>query len=63
MKLISHFSKASEDSMQSNLVIFPNAGAAKKSTRTEERTITKYDRAEEQFIELLAMEDLDLSWM
>ncbi|WP_375515546.1 iron-containing redox enzyme family protein [uncultured Nostoc sp.] len=45
--------------MQSNLVIFPNAGAAKKSTQTEERTITKYDRAEEQFIELLAMEDLD----
>ncbi|MGJ5632951.1 iron-containing redox enzyme family protein [Nostoc sp. CALU 1950] len=45
--------------MQSNLVIFPKAGAAKNSTQTEERTITKYDRAEEQFIELLAMEDLD----
>ncbi|MBN3872179.1 MAG: iron-containing redox enzyme family protein [Nostoc sp.] len=45
--------------MQSNLVILPNAGAAKNSTQTEERTITKYDRAEEQFIELLAMEDLD----
>lgn len=45
--------------MQSNLVIFPNAGAAKNSTQTEERTITKYQRAEEQFIELLAMEDLD----
>jgi hypothetical protein len=46
--------------MQSNLVIFPNAGAAKKnSTQTEEKTITNYDRAEEQFIELLAMEDLD----
>ncbi|MBD2507401.1 iron-containing redox enzyme family protein [Nostoc muscorum FACHB-395] len=45
--------------MQSNLVIFPNAGTAKKSTQTEERTITKYHRAEEQFIELLAMEDLD----
>ncbi|MCL6752860.1 iron-containing redox enzyme family protein [Nostoc sp. CCCryo 231-06] len=45
--------------MQSNLVIFPNAEAAKKTTQTEERTITKYDRAEEQFIELLAMEDLD----
>lgn len=59
VKLISHFCKATEDSMQSNLVIFPNAGAAKKSTQTEERTITKYDRAEEQFIELLAMEDLD----
>ncbi|MBD2522870.1 iron-containing redox enzyme family protein [Nostoc sp. FACHB-133] len=45
--------------MQSNLVIFPNTRAAKKSTQAEERTITKYDRAEEQFIELLAMEDLD----
>lgn len=59
VKLISHFCKATEDSMQSNLVIFPNAGAAKNSTQTEERTITKYQRAEEQFIELLAMEDLD----
>ncbi|MBN4007022.1 iron-containing redox enzyme family protein [Nostoc sp. LPT] len=45
--------------MQSNLVIFPKAGAAKNSTQTEERTITQYDHAEEQFIELLAMEDLD----
>lgn len=45
--------------MQSNLVIFPKVGAAKNSTQTKERTITKYDRAEEQFIELLAMEDLD----
>ncbi|MEH2088628.1 iron-containing redox enzyme family protein [Nostoc sp.] len=45
--------------MQSNLVIFPKTEAAKNSTQTKERTITKYDRAEEQFIELLAMEDLD----
>ncbi|MEH1856087.1 MAG: iron-containing redox enzyme family protein [Nostoc sp.] len=45
--------------MQSNLVIFPNAEAAKNSTQTEERTITKYERAEEQFLELLAIEDLD----
>ncbi|MDZ8088639.1 MAG: iron-containing redox enzyme family protein [Nostoc sp. DedQUE12b] len=45
--------------MQSNLVIFPKVEAAKNSTQTKERTITKYDRAEEQFIELLAMEDLD----
>jgi hypothetical protein len=59
VKVIYHFSKATEDSMQSNLVIFPKAGAAKKSTQTEDRTITKYHRAEEQFIELLAMEDLD----
>jgi tetratricopeptide (TPR) repeat protein len=59
VKVISHFSKATEDSMQSNLVIFSNGGAAKNSTQTEERTITNYDRAEEQFRELLAMEDLD----
>ncbi|MBN3961059.1 iron-containing redox enzyme family protein [Nostoc sp. NMS8] len=45
--------------MQSNLVIFPKTEAAKNSTQTEERTITKYERAEEQFLELLAMEDLD----
>ncbi|MEH1948724.1 MAG: iron-containing redox enzyme family protein [Nostoc sp.] len=45
--------------MQSNLVIFPKTEAAKNSRQTKERTITKYDRAEEQFIELLAMEDLD----
>jgi hypothetical protein len=59
VKLISHFSKATENSMQSNIVIFPNAGSATKSTQTEERTVTKYDRAEQLFIELLAMEDLD----
>ncbi|BDI18839.1 hypothetical protein ANSO36C_46410 [Nostoc cf. commune SO-36] len=59
MKLISHLSNATEDSMQSNLVIFPNARAAKNSTQTEEITITNCDRAHEQFIELLAMEDLD----
>ncbi|MEH2052519.1 iron-containing redox enzyme family protein [Nostoc sp.] len=40
--------------MQSNLVIFPKVKTAKNSTQTEE-----YDRAEEQFLELLAMEDLD----
>ncbi|MBN3924163.1 iron-containing redox enzyme family protein [Nostoc sp. NMS4] len=45
--------------MQSNLVTFPKTEAAKNSTQTKERKITKYDRAEEQFIELLAMEDLD----
>ncbi|MEH2160001.1 MAG: iron-containing redox enzyme family protein [Nostoc sp.] len=45
--------------MQSNLVIFPNAGTANKIAQTEQETIIKYDRAEEQFIELLAMEDLD----
>jgi Iron-containing redox enzyme len=59
VKLISHFPKATEDFMQSNLVIFPNAGAVNNSRQTQERTITNYERAEEQFIELLAMEDLD----
>ncbi len=59
MKLIFHFSKATEDSMQSNLVKFPNVEAANKNTQTKEKTITKYDFAEEQFIKLLAMEDLD----
>jgi hypothetical protein len=55
VKVISHFSKATKDLMQSN----SKAGAAKNSIQTQERTITKYDRAEEQFIELVAMEDLD----
>ncbi len=45
--------------MQSNLAMFPNAGVVEKSTQTEEKTVTKYDRAEQQFIELLATEDLD----
>ncbi len=45
--------------MQSNLVMFPNAGVVEKSTQTQEKTVTKYDRAEQQFIELLATEDLD----
>ncbi|MBD6619166.1 iron-containing redox enzyme family protein [Komarekiella sp. 'clone 1'] len=45
--------------MQSNLVMFPNAEAAGKSTQTRERTATKYNSAEQQFIELLATEDLD----
>ncbi|MBW4689497.1 MAG: iron-containing redox enzyme family protein [Komarekiella atlantica HA4396-MV6] len=45
--------------MQSNLVMFPNAEAAGKSTQTHERTATKYNSAEQQFIELLDTEDLD----
>lgn len=59
MKLISHFSKATEDSMQSNIVMFPKPKAGKKSTQTEQTTVIKYDSAEQQFLELLAMEDLD----
>ncbi len=45
--------------MQSNLVMFPSAEAGKMSTQTQERTLTKYERAEEEFIKLLATEDLD----
>lgn len=59
MKLISHFCKATEDSMQSNIVMFPKPGVGEKSTQTQETTVTKYDRAEQQFIELLTMENLD----
>jgi len=59
VKLISHFDKATEDSMQSNSVVFPKFGVRKNITQIEETTGTKYDRAEQQFIELLAMENLD----
>jgi len=45
--------------MQSNLVMSPSVETAGKSTQTQERTATEYDRAEQQFIELLATEDLD----
>lgn len=45
--------------MQSNLVMFPNAKAAGKSTQTNEKTATKYNSAEQKFVELLATEDLD----
>ncbi|MBE9051324.1 iron-containing redox enzyme family protein [Nostocales cyanobacterium LEGE 11386] len=45
--------------MQSNLVMFPHAGTAEQSKQTEERTATKYDHTEQQFLELLATEDLD----
>ena len=45
--------------MQSNLVKFPSVKTGDKSTQTKERAATKYDRAEQQFIRLLATEDLD----
>ncbi|RCJ14697.1 hypothetical protein A6S26_10225 [Nostoc sp. ATCC 43529] len=45
--------------MQSNIVMFPKPGVGEKSTQTQETTVTKYDRAEQQFIELLTMENLD----
>ncbi|MFN6537990.1 MAG: iron-containing redox enzyme family protein [Nostoc sp. EkiNYC01] len=45
--------------MQSNIVIFPNPGVGKNNTQTEETKVTKYNRAEQQFIELLTLEDLD----
>ncbi|WP_341529086.1 iron-containing redox enzyme family protein [Nostoc sp. UHCC 0302] len=45
--------------MQSNLVKFPSVKTGDKSTQQKERAATKYDRAEQQFIRLLATEDLD----
>ncbi|MBW4561016.1 MAG: iron-containing redox enzyme family protein [Mojavia pulchra JT2-VF2] len=45
--------------MQNNLVIFPNVRSVGKSTHIAETTATKYDRAEQQFIELLTTENLD----
>ncbi|MDZ8186201.1 MAG: iron-containing redox enzyme family protein [Nostoc sp. ChiSLP02] len=44
--------------MQSNIAIFSNTEAEKKSTQ-KQTTVTNYERAEQQFIELLATEDLD----
>jgi lipopolysaccharide biosynthesis regulator YciM len=46
--------------MQSNVVTFPSAGAEAKSTPTNQLPTTDYyDRAEQQFIQLLETEDLD----
>lgn len=50
---------ANKDFMQSNLVKFPIAEAAGNSKQIQRKTSTKYDCAEQQFIELLATEDLD----
>ena len=45
--------------MQSNLIMFPSLRARETNANTETTKITIYDRAEQQFIELLAMEGLD----
>ncbi|MBW4628685.1 MAG: iron-containing redox enzyme family protein [Brasilonema octagenarum HA4186-MV1] len=45
--------------MQSNLVISPLAEVEAKSTRIKEETSINYELAEQQFIELLATENLD----
>ncbi|MFH7026923.1 MAG: iron-containing redox enzyme family protein [Heteroscytonema crispum UTEX LB 1556] len=45
--------------MQSNLVLFPIAKAAGNPTQTDKKTATKYELAEQQFLQMLATEDLD----
>lgn len=45
--------------MQSNLVIFPIVEVAKQSTPVKKTDFTEYELAEQQFILLLATEDLD----
>ncbi|BAZ51273.1 hypothetical protein NIES4103_39220 [Nostoc sp. NIES-4103] len=45
--------------MQSNLVKFPSAIAQRKSVGTDQAKLTKYDSAEQLFVELLLTEDLD----
>jgi hypothetical protein len=46
--------------MQSNVVTFPSTEAEAKSTPTNQLPTTDYyDRAEQQFIQLLETEDLD----
>ncbi|MBW4613511.1 MAG: iron-containing redox enzyme family protein [Desmonostoc vinosum HA7617-LM4] len=45
--------------MQSNLVMSHNAGTVINNQQTQEKTATKYERAEQQFIKLLATADLD----
>ncbi|MBW4633929.1 MAG: iron-containing redox enzyme family protein [Iphinoe sp. HA4291-MV1] len=45
--------------MQSNLVMSPLPKVERKSTQIEEKISINYERAEQQFIELLATENLD----
>ncbi|WP_224085476.1 iron-containing redox enzyme family protein [Nostoc sp. MS1] len=45
--------------MQSNLFMFPIVEVAKQNTQVKERYFTEYDHAEQQFLLLLATEDLD----
>ncbi len=53
------FALVTEDSMQSNIVMFPIVEVASQSTPVKEKDFTEYDRAEQQFLLLLATEDLD----
>ncbi|BAY22505.1 hypothetical protein NIES2100_22680 [Calothrix sp. NIES-2100] len=45
--------------MQNNLVMFPNLKGTGNTTQIAQKTATKYKNAEQQFIELLATENLD----
>ncbi|HEY9801571.1 MAG TPA: iron-containing redox enzyme family protein [Leptolyngbyaceae cyanobacterium] len=45
--------------MQSNLVMFPIVELARQSQPVKKKNVTEYDRAEQQFLLLLATEDLD----
>lgn len=59
VKLISHLYQVTEDSMQSNLVMFPIVEVVRPGTQVKERDATDYERAEQQFLLLLVTEDLD----
>ncbi|MBD2503407.1 iron-containing redox enzyme family protein [Anabaena azotica] len=45
--------------MQSNLVMFPIVELARQSQPVKKKNVTEYDRVEQQFLLLLATEDLD----
>jgi hypothetical protein len=53
------FALFTEGSMQSNLVMFPIVELARQSQPVKKKNVTEYDRAEQQFLLLLATEDLD----
>jgi len=50
VKLISHLYQVTEDSMQSNLVMFPIVEVVRPGTQVKERDATDYERAEQQFL-------------
>lgn len=59
MKKFPTFALVTEGSMQSNLVMFPIVDLARQSKPVKKKDVTEYDRAEGQFLLLLATEDLD----
>lgn len=59
MKKFPTFALFTEGSMQSNLVMFPIVELARQSQPVKKKNVTEYDRAEQQFLLLLATEDLD----